>query len=197
MKTPDDPPALTAEPPDTPDSMPAPTPRERAFHSIGASGRKPRELHPPLGFRGAGGSWIERLRARRAQLPIQITPGIAQRLRRAGVPETIIEGVPADPEIETWMAKLVTLPGVVYAGNEYVSTKVAFIALGKTADANKAVRLARVMRNLGWQRCKLHPHLGFGRKVVRGFRRPAAAGNGSTSQGLAGVPDTRFEKSNR
>jgi hypothetical protein len=130
-------------------------------------------------------------------LPIQVAPGIAQRLRRAGVPEAIIEKLAADPEIATWMAKLVTLPGMVHAGNEYVSTKAAFIALGETADANKAVRLARVMRNLGWQRCKLYPHLGFGRKVVRGFRRPVVAGEGSTSQGLARAPDARLETSGR
>lgn len=121
--------------------------------------------------RQSGGSWIERLRACKSQPPLTVAPEMARRLTRAGVPESIVAQLPPDFQSDPWLSKLVALPGVPYNHHEYLSTKMIFIALGEHGSANKAIRLAKVMRALGWERCKLYPHLGFGRTVARGFRR--------------------------
>lgn len=130
---------------------------------------------PELSHMGRrGSSWIETLRAAQAQPPLSVEVGVARRLARAAIPEAIVARLPADFQADPWITKLVSLPGVTHAGHEYVSTKMVFIALGERGNDNKAARLARLMRALGWERCKLYPHLGFGRKVVRGFRKQIA-----------------------
>jgi len=148
---------------------------------------QPRQYKPDTGQRKEpvlipkpGGSWIERLRACKVQPPLTVAPDMARRLTRAGVPASIVAQLPPDFQSDPWLPKLVALPGVPYDRHEYLSTKMVFIALGEHGSANKAARLAKVMRALGWERCKLYPHLGFGRTVVRGFRRsvsPSKAGH--------------------
>lgn len=161
-------------------------PHAQAKHNVDATdvtNRDPLAHHPvqhapdaPQGqelgqTRRAGGSWIERLRACKVQPPLTVAPDMARRLTRAGVPESIVAQLPPDFQSDPWLPKLVSLPGVPYNHYEYLSTKMVFIALGEHSSAYKAVRLAKVMQALGWERCKLYPHLGFGRTVVRGFRR--------------------------
>lgn len=114
-----------------------------------------------------------------------IAPDVVRRLLRAGVPEAIAVRLPPDFKGDPWLAKLLTLPGVTYSDHEYVSTRLVFVALGERADGNKAARLARLMRALGWERCKLDPHLGFGRKVVRGFKRPLTSAACLTNHSIA------------
>ena len=128
----------------------------------------------PVRIPKPGGSWIERLRACKVQPPLTVAPDMARRLTRAGVPASIVAQLPPDFQSDPWLPKLVALPGVPHDRHEYLSTKMVFIALGEHGSANKAARLAKVMRALGWERCKLYPHLGFGRTVVRGFRRVSA-----------------------
>jgi hypothetical protein len=127
----------------------------------------------PYDLRERGGSWVERLRARAAEQPeFKIGPEMARRLRRQGVPDALIARLPAAFEHDAWFVKLAALPGSPHGSHEYVSTRLVFVALGERPDGNTAKRLAQVMCALGWRRCKLYPHLGFGRKVVRGYKRP-------------------------
>jgi len=172
MTTSDDPRDTIPGPTEPSSAQPIPSQCDPSDRTIGAPEPEPLVLKRDHAHRGEGGSWVERLRACKSGQALQIAPDVARRLRRAGVPDAVVAQLPADFQGDPWAAKLVTLPGVFYDGHEYVSTRIVFVVLGERADGNKSSRLARLMRALGWERCKLYPHLGFGRKVVRGFKRP-------------------------
>lgn len=96
-------------------------------------------------------SWIETLHASKAQVPLTVKPDVARSLARAGVPDAVTALLPADFRDDPWLIKLLSLPGVPHASYEYVSTKMTFVALGERGIGNKAARLTRLMRGLGWK----------------------------------------------